>query len=354
MSTGADRVWDLAVAGGGPVGLVTAIEARRRGMSVVVVEPRRTPIDKACGEGLMPSAVARLRELGIAPQGRPFVGIRYVGLDREVAARFRAGPGLGVRRTTLHAALSEAADRAGVCRQVGRVAGVRDDGMTVTAGDLRSRWLVAADGLHSPVRRELGLDAPTQATRPRFGLRRHFAVAPWTDHVEVHWSGAAEAYVTPVADDLVGVAVLGPPGTSYDDALADLPDAGGQAARRRAGHAGQGRRPAAAGRHGGAGRAGPAGGGRGRLRGRPDRGGAGHRVRGRPGRRAGAGREPAGGLPGGLGAGKPALPPADLGAAGRDRAAGAPEGPRPGRRRPAWGLLPGGRPAVLTTDRQRN
>jgi len=223
MSSGADRVWDLAVAGGGPVGLVTAIEARRRGMSVVVVEPRGTPIDKACGEGLMPSAVARLRELGVAPQGRPFVGIRYVGLDREVAARFRAGPGLGVRRTTLHRSLSEAADQAGVCRQAGRVSGVRDDGLTVTAGDLRSRWLVAADGLHSSVRRELGLDAPTRTTRPRFGLRRHFAVAPWTDHVEVHWSGAAEGYVTPVADDLVGVAVLGPPGTSYDDALANLP-----------------------------------------------------------------------------------------------------------------------------------
>ena len=91
-------------------------------MSVVVVEPRRTPIDKACGEGLMPSAVGRLRDARRRrSQGRPFVGIRYVGLDREVAARFRAGPGLGVRRTTLHAALSEAADRAGVCRQVGRV-----------------------------------------------------------------------------------------------------------------------------------------------------------------------------------------------------------------------------------------
>jgi flavin-dependent dehydrogenase len=223
MSGRADRVWDLVVAGGGPVGLVTAIEARRRGMSVVVVEPRLTPVDKACGEGLMPSAVARLHQLGIVPRGRAFVGIRYVGLDREVAARFRAGPGLGVRRTALQRALSEAADRAGVCRQAGRVAGVRDDGASVTAGALRSRWLVAADGLHSPVRRELGLDAPPRTTRPRYGLRRHFTVAPWTDHVEVHWAPTVEAYVTPVADDLVGVALLGPPGTTYDVALGDLP-----------------------------------------------------------------------------------------------------------------------------------
>ena len=223
MSSPADRVWDLLVAGGGPVGLVTAIEARRHGMSVVVVEPRATPVDKACGEGLMPSAVARLRELGVAPAGRPFVGIRYVGRDREVAARFRAGPGLGVRRTTLQSSLSEAADRAGACREPGRVAGVRDDGSMVTAGALRARWLVAADGLHSSVRREVGLEAPSTTTRPRFGLRRHFAVAPWSDHVEVHWSATAEGYVTPVADDLVGVALLGPPGTTYDEALAGLP-----------------------------------------------------------------------------------------------------------------------------------
>ena len=49
----------------------------------------------------------------------------------------------------------------------------------------------------------------TGPARARFGLRRHFAVAPWTDFVEVHWSADAEAYVTPVADDLVGVAILG-------------------------------------------------------------------------------------------------------------------------------------------------
>src|SRR5665648_584872 len=46
--------------------------------------------------------------------------------------------------------------------------------------------------------------------RRRFGLRRHYRVAPWTDLVEVHWARSAEAYVTPVAPDLVGVALLGP------------------------------------------------------------------------------------------------------------------------------------------------
>ena len=56
--------------------------------------------------------------------------------------------------------------------------------------------LVAADGLHSPLRRAEGLEVPARARR-RFGLRQHFVVAPWTDRVEVYLSPGAEAYVTP-------------------------------------------------------------------------------------------------------------------------------------------------------------
>ncbi|MGH3328603.1 MAG: FAD-dependent oxidoreductase, partial [Streptomycetales bacterium] len=104
---------DLLVAGGGPVGLGTAVLAAQSGMRVVVAEPRTGPIDKACGEGLMPGAVAALRDLGVALDGRPFAGIRYVGSGRGVEGRFRAGCGLGVRRTVLHAALA-AAPRADV------------------------------------------------------------------------------------------------------------------------------------------------------------------------------------------------------------------------------------------------
>ena len=218
------RTLDLVVAGGGPVGLVTALEARRRGLEVAVVEPRPAPVDKACGEGLMPTAAGRLGALGVTVQGQPFVGIRYVGLEREVAATFRHGAGLGVRRTSLHAALAAAADQAGVCRVEARVREVSDDGSVVTAAGLRARWLVAADGLHSTVRREAGLDAPAPARSPvRYGIRRHYAVAPWTDHVEVHWAPGHEAYVTPVAEGLVGVAVLGPAGTGFDEALDALP-----------------------------------------------------------------------------------------------------------------------------------
>ncbi|WP_410539789.1 FAD-dependent oxidoreductase [Streptomyces sp. KL2] len=214
---------DLLVVGGGPAGLATALHAARAGLEVTVFEQRAGTVDKACGEGLMPGAVAALAALGVHPAGNALRGVRYVAGPHRARAPFRAGPGRGVRRTVLHAALREAALAAGVRIEHRAVRGVEQDGHGVAAGGLRAAHLVAADGLHSPIRRALGLDRPHR-TRPRYGLRRHFALAPWSDHVEVHWARGAEAYVTPVADGLVGVAVLTGDRGSYDDHLAAFPE----------------------------------------------------------------------------------------------------------------------------------
>jgi len=219
-------VIDLIVAGGGPVGLVTAGRAAMAGMRVVVVEPRSAPIDKACGEGLMPSALAALRVLGIDPEGVELAGIRYVCGARTAETRFTAGPARGVRRTTLHAALLERALELGVSIERGRVTDVTQTPESVHAAGLRARYLVAADGLHSGVRGTLGLRGRSARTR-RFGLRQHFHVPPWSDLVEVHWLPGQEVYVTPVGSDTVGVAVLGPGPLSLDSAIAALPTLAG-------------------------------------------------------------------------------------------------------------------------------
>lgn len=219
---------DLLIVGGGPAGLATAIHAARAGLDVAVAEPRPTPVDKACGEGLMPGAVRALAELGIAPPGHPLRGIRY--LDAAADARqhaeasFRHGPGLGVRRTDLHAALARRGAELGVPVHPVKVdaATVRQDADSVSAAGLTARYLAAADGLHSPVRRHLGLDLPDPRP-PRYGLRRHFTIAPWTDHVEVHWSTRAEAYVTPLGPELLGVAILTSERAPFDVQLASFP-----------------------------------------------------------------------------------------------------------------------------------
>ncbi|GHE95242.1 NAD(P)/FAD-dependent oxidoreductase [Streptomyces griseoluteus] len=213
---------DVLVAGGGPAGLAAAVHARLAGLTAVVVEPRTAPVDKACGEGVMPGGVASLRALGVEPAGRELRGIRYVDGVRRAEAPFRDRPGLGVRRTTLHRALHERALGLGVRIVPGRVGEVRQTRDGVTAAGITARWLIAADGLHSPVRRRLGLELPG-GPRGRYGLRRHYRLAPWTDFVEVHWSGQGEAYVTPVADGLVGVAVLSRVRRGYDEHLAGFP-----------------------------------------------------------------------------------------------------------------------------------
>jgi flavin-dependent dehydrogenase len=351
-----DRV-DLAVVGGGPAGLATAIGARLAGLSVRLYDRRQPPIDKPCGEGLMPDAVARLRELGVAldfgeggpgeagerdaeagapgalapgagnpglgasgtgnPGARgsgatagpgsasfPFRGIRYVDGDLVATGLFPGAGGLGVRRIVLHEALVRRAEQVGVelCWGVavegleaaersadagsedrelseapagGAAGGISGGFAAVRAGGelVAARFIAGADGLHSRVRRWAGLEEvvtgkPSSArvggdpdnsapdgvvhargghgsgawvgdsgagdTRAapaglppgaRFGVRRHFACRPWSDFVEVYWGPACEAYVTPVAAQEVGVAMLWSGRKSgFDDLLPCWPD----------------------------------------------------------------------------------------------------------------------------------
>jgi hypothetical protein len=173
-----DGETDVVVVGGGPIGLAAAIE-RLAGFSVVIVEPRTSPIDKACGEGLMPGAVEELRRLGVQPDGHPITGIRYFDSTRVATHEFRRGSGLGVRRTALHSVLTARAAELGVVWVDGKVATTIQDahGVTVTCGqfkDIRGRWLLGCDGLHSTVRQlaKLGGSVPA-AQRRRYGLRQH-------------------------------------------------------------------------------------------------------------------------------------------------------------------------------------
>ncbi|MGH9710929.1 MAG: FAD-dependent oxidoreductase, partial [Candidatus Acidiferrales bacterium] len=82
---------DVFVVGGGPAGLAVAIAARQKGFRVSIADSATPPVDKACGEGLMPDGLAVLRELGVTigpGQGFPFRGIRFVEGNLRAQADF--------------------------------------------------------------------------------------------------------------------------------------------------------------------------------------------------------------------------------------------------------------------------
>jgi flavin-dependent dehydrogenase len=205
------RSTDLFVIGGGPAGLATAIAARRRGLDVTLADASTPPIDKACGEGIMPDGVAAASALGIdlgEAQARPFWGIRFCDRNSAVEADFPNGYGLGMRRTALHQLMVEHALAAGVRLAWGvRVTGIQEEGVMADGRLVRARWIAGADGGHSPVRRWAGLDACHHDSR-RFGFRRHYHVAPWSRHMEIHWGEGCQLYVTPVGPTEVCVVLI--------------------------------------------------------------------------------------------------------------------------------------------------
>ena len=203
---------DVLVIGGGPAGLAAALAAREQGLSVVLADRGQPPLDKACGEGLLPDGVAALQGAGVEPNPReafPLRGIRFIEADLAAEASFPEGHGLGLRRTRLHRLLAERAHDVGVKLHWRTQIDADDpDRMRIGGRAVDCRWIVGADGVQSRIRRAIGL-APAWTGPRRIGVRQHFRLRPWSDFVEVHWCRGTQAYVTPVGTDEVCIAVLG-------------------------------------------------------------------------------------------------------------------------------------------------
>ena len=171
-------VLDVLVVGAGPAGVATGLEARRLGLDALVVDKAAFPRDKTCGDGLTTGALRLLDELAfdvrtlpswapvtdtvlVSPTGREvelplppdgaYAGVvPRVELDAGLLEHARAR-GVDVREGTAVTALHDDSDRAGDV-----VTATLADGTEVTA-----RFVVAADGHWSPVRRLLvGDDQP--------------------------------------------------------------------------------------------------------------------------------------------------------------------------------------------------
>lgn len=171
---------DVIVVGGGPVGIITALLCRARGLSVELYEryPDIYPLPRA--DTLDEDTQRTLTMLGLGPflathttplQGAEFVDAshcRITGVDLPTGIDWPNGyhPVVSFHQPDLERALRDEAQRRGAILLFGAaVIALHDDGDRVTAtvassrGPLTrtARWVVAADGARSFVRQHLGI-----------------------------------------------------------------------------------------------------------------------------------------------------------------------------------------------------
>jgi menaquinone-9 beta-reductase len=178
----------------------------------------------------MPDSLAALAKLGIRLDSVPtgtFRGIRFIGADQSVEARFPNGIGRGIRRTLLHSALIDRAEQVGVCMSWGKRVEISPDRLpTINGRGVNYRWLIGADGHNSRVRKSAGLDEGLEFER-RVGIRRHFMIQPWSEFVEIYWGDDCQAYVTPIAAREICVAIISKSQVdSFESAIAQHPALG--------------------------------------------------------------------------------------------------------------------------------
>jgi menaquinone-9 beta-reductase len=218
---------DALIVGGGPAGLAAAIALRQKGLDVLVADALRPPIDKACGEGLMPDTREDLAALGIqvtAQDGVSFDGIAFLSRHHQAAATFARGCGIGIRRLQLHSLLTQRCQELGVHLAWGcRAHVVEKQPVHLDGEPCTYRYLIGADGQSSRVRHSSGLNQEKIFIR-RFGARCQYQVKPWSRMVEVHWGDLGQAYITPVGPEEICVATLASrPSIKIEAVLGSLP-----------------------------------------------------------------------------------------------------------------------------------
>jgi flavin-dependent dehydrogenase len=224
--------YDVVIIGGGPAGLATAIAARQHGLSVLVADGAIPPIDKSCGEGLMPDGVEALRQLGIAippDEAFPFRGIRFLSHGMKAEAAFPHGHAYGIRRTQLHQLILDHAASVGVdTLWQSPITQFHPEGVVVGGEFVHASWIVGADGSASRTRKLAGLDPRMSTSKQktlRFGFRRHYRIPPWSDFMELHWGTQSQIYVTPTSDEEVCIALVSSnPKLRLGEALTEFPE----------------------------------------------------------------------------------------------------------------------------------
>jgi menaquinone-9 beta-reductase len=168
--------WDVLVVGGGPAGAAAGYWLARDGHRVLVVERKRFPREKTCGDGLTPRAVHQLEDMGLGAELTRYHrhrGLRACAHGVTLELDWPSHPtfppyGYVVRRRDLDQMVADRAEEAGATVRQGAeaVAPVYDRGLLVGATvrdtaagrveEVAARYVVVADGANSRFGRALG------------------------------------------------------------------------------------------------------------------------------------------------------------------------------------------------------
>lgn len=236
---------DVLIVGAGPAGSASAVLLARAGFDVAIADKKDFPRRKPCGEFLSPQCEPFLRSLGVAHEisalgPRLVRGMHLRGYGAEAVGHFRrlagmpddALAGLGIRRERFDHVLLDAAIRAGA-RWLPRhefVALRRDAGGRILGATLRvpgggtvdctARHVLGADGVHSRVARDLGVQRPMHWL-DRLALVAHYDGVPAEPTAEVHLFDGGFFAATTVDEGSFSVNLVLPRAALHDRGAAD-------------------------------------------------------------------------------------------------------------------------------------
>jgi len=214
----------FGIIGGGPAGLATAICLAEKGFEVTLFDKSTFPVDKVCGEGIMPTGVEFLKKHDLlnlinSNDKKEYYGVKYVANNaKTLEGRFKSGFGLGIKRTVLSEALYKKLTHFQNVKiyENSELVDIykNDDSVGVEiANDVNNKkyefdYLIGCDGIISKVRKLCILESNKYIEHQRIGARMHFDTETWSDLVEVYWKDYIEAYITPVGSNIVQFAFI--------------------------------------------------------------------------------------------------------------------------------------------------